>query len=111
MFENELAWRDKDAIRQGLLKLWQVMQDCVDCGCRSEGFLPGGLKINVVHRCIIESYKPATKTMIRMKSWIGSISMHLRSMKKMLLVVSFQPFCIIVPDMLTAMMMVSSDFS
>lgn len=45
MFENELAWRDKDTIRQDFLELWQVMQDCVHRGCRNEGLLPGGLKI------------------------------------------------------------------
>ncbi len=45
MFENEKAWRDADAIRQDLLSLWQVMQDCVHSGCHHEGILPGGLKI------------------------------------------------------------------
>ena len=32
-------------MRAGLLHLWQVMQECVDNGCRSEGVLPGGLKV------------------------------------------------------------------
>ena len=31
--------------RAGLQRLWQVMQDCVAAGCRSEGVLPGGLGI------------------------------------------------------------------
>jgi len=32
-------------VREGLLHLWQVMQECIDNGCRSEGVLPGGLKV------------------------------------------------------------------
>ena len=45
MFENELVRRDEADIRQGLLEIWQVMQDCVVQGCAKEGVLPGGLKI------------------------------------------------------------------
>ena len=45
MLANEQAWRTEDEIRSGLLDLWQVMQECVDNGCRSEGVLPGGLKV------------------------------------------------------------------
>ena len=30
---------------EGLLHLWQVMQECIENGCRSEGVLPGGLKV------------------------------------------------------------------
>lgn len=45
MLENEKAWRPESVVRQDLLKLWQVMQDCVRNGCAKEGILPGGLKI------------------------------------------------------------------
>lgn len=45
MLQNELSWRGEAEIRAGLLKLWQVMEDCVDNGCRHEGILPGGLKV------------------------------------------------------------------
>lgn len=45
MLENEKSWRSEQAIRQGLLEIWQVMQDCVKRGCRTEGILPGGMKI------------------------------------------------------------------
>jgi L-serine dehydratase len=45
MLANELAWRDEDAVRRGLLHIWQVMQDCVEHGCTAEGVLPGGLKV------------------------------------------------------------------
>jgi L-serine dehydratase len=45
MLANETAWRTEQEVRDGLLHLWQVMQECVDNGCRTEGVLPGGLKV------------------------------------------------------------------
>jgi len=45
MMENEKLWRSEDEIRSGLLKIWKVMQTCVNNGCRNEGILPGGLKV------------------------------------------------------------------
>ncbi|MHC8326672.1 L-serine ammonia-lyase [Pseudomonas sp. LB1P83] len=45
MAQNEMAWRSPEETRQGLLHIWQVMQDCVLAGCSSEGVLPGGLKV------------------------------------------------------------------
>ena len=45
MYCNEQAWRSEAETRSGLLKLWQVMQDCVARGIRQEGQLPGGLKV------------------------------------------------------------------
>ncbi|MCK4707461.1 MAG: L-serine ammonia-lyase, partial [Gammaproteobacteria bacterium] len=32
-------------IRQGLLQIWQVMQQCILAGCENEGVLPGGLNM------------------------------------------------------------------
>jgi len=45
MRANERHWRDDEAIDAGLLAIWQVMQRCVERGLRSEGTLPGGLKV------------------------------------------------------------------
>jgi L-serine dehydratase len=42
---NERHWRDDAAIDAGLLRIWEVMQDCVRRGCASEGVLPGGYKV------------------------------------------------------------------
>ena len=35
----------EEETRAGLLNIWQVMQDCVSRGCRTEGILPGGFKV------------------------------------------------------------------
>ncbi|MCP2168039.1 L-serine ammonia-lyase [Goodfellowiella coeruleoviolacea] len=45
MLANEQCWRDEAEIRSGLLRIWQVMRDCVDHGCATRGTLPGGLKV------------------------------------------------------------------
>jgi len=45
MMENEKTWRSEEDIRSGLLKIWKVMQTCVNNGCRNEGILPGGMKV------------------------------------------------------------------
>ena len=45
MLANETAWRPAAEVRAGLLHLWQVMADCVDRGCRTDGVLPGGLRV------------------------------------------------------------------
>jgi L-serine dehydratase len=43
---NEQALgQTEDQIRTGLDDLWQVMRACVERGCRTDGMLPGGLKV------------------------------------------------------------------
>jgi len=45
MMCNEQTFRTESAIREELLALWQVMQDCVKRGCQETGILPGGMKV------------------------------------------------------------------
>ncbi|WP_105101561.1 L-serine ammonia-lyase [Microbulbifer pacificus] len=45
MLANEASWRSEAETRAGLMKIWQVMQDCVTNGMHNEGILPGGLKV------------------------------------------------------------------
>jgi len=46
MLANELAWRDEDTVRAGLLRIWAVMKNCIQRGCQTrDGVLPGGLKV------------------------------------------------------------------
>lgn len=45
VLENETAWRSEDATRAGVLKIWEVMQDCIYRGCHVTGDLPGGLDV------------------------------------------------------------------
>ena len=45
MRANEGHWRSDAEIDAGLLKIWGVMQACVERGCRTEGVLPGGFQV------------------------------------------------------------------
>ncbi len=42
---NERTWRPDEATRAGLLRIWRVMQECVERGFNAEGLLPGVLKV------------------------------------------------------------------
>lgn len=62
MLANECAWRPESEVREGLLKIWAAMVQCVDNGLRNEGILPGGLKVKRraarLHRSLQEVGKP-----------------------------------------------------
>lgn len=50
MWENETVWRDEATIRADLLRIWEVMQQCVSRGCGidnadADGELPGPLHV------------------------------------------------------------------
>ncbi len=34
-----------EAVRAGLLRIWAVMEQCIERGCQAEGALPGGLRV------------------------------------------------------------------
>ncbi|MCZ0961242.1 L-serine ammonia-lyase [Paracoccus benzoatiresistens] len=43
--DNERVFRSEAEIRDGLMRIWQVMRDCMDRGLTSDGILPGGLSV------------------------------------------------------------------
>ena len=45
VLENEKTWRSEEEIRGGVMRIWQVMQACVQRGLETEGVLPGGLNV------------------------------------------------------------------
>ncbi|PSS46100.1 L-serine ammonia-lyase [Arthrobacter woluwensis] len=45
MLINEKASRTEEEIREGLLKIWAVMEACVEKSIHREGLLPGGLNV------------------------------------------------------------------
>ncbi|EWS52901.1 MULTISPECIES: L-serine ammonia-lyase [unclassified Methylibium] len=45
MRRNERHWRSDAEIDAGLLRIWRVMQACVERGLRTEGVLPGGYQV------------------------------------------------------------------
>ena len=45
VMENENTWRPEVETRAGLLRIWEVMRDCIYRGCHAQGSLPGGLQV------------------------------------------------------------------
>jgi L-serine dehydratase len=43
--QNETAWRTPAETDAGLDRIWAVMEQCIERGCRGEGVLPGGLQV------------------------------------------------------------------
>jgi L-serine dehydratase len=45
MLENELSRKPLAEVHAGLDRIWHIMEDCIDRGCKTEGTLPGGLNV------------------------------------------------------------------
>ncbi|RWU22956.1 L-serine ammonia-lyase [Pseudomonas alkylphenolica] len=75
MAENETAWRSAEQTREGLLHIWQVMQDCVKAGCRTEGIMPGGLKVRrraaALHRQLNASPEASLRDSLSVLDWVN----------------------------------------
>ncbi len=75
MLANEAAWRAESETRAGLLKIWQVMQDCVSAGCRHEGILPGGLKVKrrapELYRQLCSSPEASLRDALSVLDWVN----------------------------------------
>ncbi|PPE68729.1 L-serine ammonia-lyase [Caldimonas thermodepolymerans] len=75
MRRNERHWRSDAEIDAGLLAIWQVMQDCVSRGCRSEGVLPGGFKVRrraaALYRQLTAHPEAALKDPLQVLDWVN----------------------------------------
>ena len=45
VMENENTWRPELQTKEGILKIWHTMSECMYKGCHTEGILPGGLNV------------------------------------------------------------------
>lgn len=75
MFENEKCWRSEEQIRQELRQIWDAMQACVSRGIRSEGTLPGGLKVGrrapALHRELSARPEAAMRDPLTTLDWVN----------------------------------------
>ncbi len=75
MLANEGAWRTEAQTRSGLLNIWQVMQDCVEAGCRNEGILPGGLKVKrraaALYRQLCKNPEASLRDALSVLDWVN----------------------------------------
>ena len=75
MRRNERHWRSDAEIDAGLLRIWQVMQDCVSRGCRTDGILPGGFKVkrraSALHRALTEKPEATLRDSLAVLDWVN----------------------------------------
>ena len=58
-FENELATKTRDVVLEGIDRIVEVMFESVDLGLRSEGVLPGGLRVQRRAKKLFENIEAA----------------------------------------------------
>jgi L-serine dehydratase len=80
MLENERVWHSDEAIRSGLLRIWDVMQSCVARGCgignpEAEGTLPGPFNVKrraaQLYRALTANPERALQDPLSMIDWIN----------------------------------------
>lgn len=75
MLENEQLWRSESEVRSKLLQIWSVMQACVARGCRTEGILPGGMKVkrraHDLHRQLSSKPEAAMRDPLTVLDWVN----------------------------------------
>lgn len=80
MWENERAWHTEEETRDGLLKIWAVMQSCVSRGCGignpdADGNLPGPFQVKrrapQLYRTLTGSPERALQDPLSMIDWIN----------------------------------------
>lgn len=75
MLENEKAWRSETEIRAGLLRIWDVMQACVQRGITAEGVLPGGMKVRrraaELYRKLVERPEANLQDPLNVIDWVN----------------------------------------
>ena len=75
MRRNERHWRSDEDTRAGLLRIWQVMQDCVSRGLRTEGILPGGFKVKrraaQLYRDLTANPEAALRDPLQVMDWVN----------------------------------------
>ena len=75
MLENEASWRPEAETRAGLLKIWEVMQECVRLGIRKEGAMPGGLKVRRraadLYRALLGQPEASLRDPLTVLDWVN----------------------------------------
>lgn len=75
MRRNERHWRGDAEIDAGLLKIWDVMQACVQRGCKAHGTLPGGFKVRRraadLHRQLCSNPEAALRDPLQVLDWVN----------------------------------------
>jgi len=75
MRANEAAWRPAEATAAALRQIWAVMEEGVRRGCRTEGLMPGGLRVprraGALHRQLVERPEAALRDPLTVIDWVN----------------------------------------
>ena len=75
MRENELTWRSEPDVVNSLLHIWDVMQQCVSRGCRTDGQLPGPFKVKrrapELYRHLTQQAERALSDPLSVMDWVN----------------------------------------
>ncbi|GAA4669390.1 hypothetical protein GCM10023214_74830 [Amycolatopsis dongchuanensis] len=71
MLRNELAWRSREEIEAGLLRIWDVMRECVRNGLEHDGVLPGGLKVRRRAKSLHAKLLSEPEDSLSAMDWVG----------------------------------------
>ncbi|HEX6708028.1 MAG TPA: L-serine ammonia-lyase, partial [Albitalea sp.] len=75
MRRNERHWRSDEEIDAGLLRIWRVMQACVERGLKTDGVLPGGFKVRRraadLYRQLCSNPEAALRDPLQVLDWVN----------------------------------------
>jgi L-serine dehydratase len=73
---NERTWRSDADVRAGLMRIWEVMQACVERGFRQTGVLPGVLKVRrrapKLYRVLTEAQSAGKTNPLDVMDWVNA---------------------------------------
>jgi L-serine dehydratase len=79
MRANEHAWRSDLEVDAGLDRIWDAMKACVARGCRTEGYLPGGMRVKrraaALHRSLSARPEQALKDQLMILDFLNVCAM------------------------------------
>ena len=75
IYQNEIALRDENRVRHGILQIADVMRHSIQRGCATEGVLPGGLNVNrrapALYKQLISRKKPLSFVQTASLDWLS----------------------------------------
>lgn len=78
MMANEAQYQAAEDTYQGLLHISEVMEQCINKGCQTEGILPGGLNVrrraSTLYKKLMEKGKPSNQSPDLM-NWVNMFAM------------------------------------
>ena len=79
MRKNEHAWRTDAELDEGLDRIWDAMKACVDRGCRTDGHLPGSMRVKrraaELHRSLSSRPEQALKDQLTILDFVNVYAM------------------------------------